>query len=198
MTVAALVFVVAFLAPAFIRSWSLALFAVAVQAACGMSLGFAHGLDFSHVGSWIAVADAELRIAVGPWLLFLAARPHASQRFELVPLNMIYWLLVAVSVGLGFSVARSTSIIDPLTSYMLVGAVASGILFAMFVLSVERRIAGQVIAVLTFENSLFLFENSLQHHLAVALRVGLAAIYALTVLAFAYFLRHESHEKAER
>jgi hypothetical protein len=53
---------------------------------------------------------------------------------------------------------------------------------------VQSHIASQAVAILILENGIFLFENSLEHHLPTAIQLGLSAVYALTLVCFRYAL----------
>lgn len=177
--------VVALLLPVFIGSWGVSVLALSVQAVCGAWIGFHHEFDSSHLGSWIALGDAALRVVLGPALLSLPslARKEGA-RFELLPVNMGHWLAVGAVVFAAVALGRQIHAIDPEAPAAAITTTASCVMFAFLVLSLKGQIASQAIAILMLENGVFVFENSLEHHLPTAVQIGLSVVYVITVVCF--------------
>lgn len=189
MTLPSIIAVCALFLPMFVASYRVSVLVLSIQAACGAWIGLHHEFDSTHAGSWIALVDAGLRVVLGPALLWLpsASRPKRA-RFELLSANIGHWFAAAGISIAAFALGRQIHTIDPQATAAVVAATAACVMFAFLVLSVNGQIAAQAIAILMLENGVFVFENSLAHHLPAPVQVGLCVVYCGTMVCFRYAL----------
>lgn len=178
------------LAPLFIASWRASLLGLACQGAL-MALALCrqpHALQSA--ADWIALLDlAVVRAVLVPLGLYAVLRArNARARNDVIPPDLLSWLLAIGSVPVSFSFAARL-LPAPGEQQTLVAVSCAGLLLGLFVLATRPDPLSQVIGVLRVENAIALFElGGERHGSAMLVQLGLVSVFCLTVGLFARYL----------
>jgi hydrogenase-4 membrane subunit HyfE len=174
--------------PLLFGSWRLAVAGLAAQAllVLGMML---RGEDHpGPVTAVVLVIDLGLvRGLVGPALLARALRRARADDLEVLPADLVHWV-----VGLGLVVLAACFAVrvspDDGARAAHLGLAAAEVLLGFLVVVHHRTAAGQAIGVLTVEMGVVLFEAALRSHQAVGVHLGLTATFLLLLLTVAWLV----------
>ncbi len=190
---------VAIVAPLFARTWRvmfrmLGLQGILLAAIAYQNLGI-HGDDLA---IWVLLADLVLlRGLFVPFFLHRMVRGRTrSAELELVPSNLVFWglavFIIIAALWFGFKIPP----VDTLPSLHL-GVALTAVLIGLYVLAIQTRPIGQVIAAVTIENGVVLLELLLKHHVALPVELALTAVFLMSIIAFGVLLRQLETTEAE-
>lgn len=189
MIYAPLLFFLALTAPLFIRSWRAAAVGLFLQGLAMAAMVWSEGaLDTA--SAVLALVDmALLRSVVAPLALGqMAEFTDIDAEFDMIPANLLIWTFAVILMLTGFAFAlRATD--GTAQAVLHVGTAVCAVLVAMLVLATQRAPFGQAVAILTLENAIGLFELRSQHPMAWPLRLGLMALFLLTVATMLLHLK---------
>jgi hydrogenase-4 membrane subunit HyfE len=180
----------------FIASWRASLLGLACQGAL-MALTLCrlpHALESA--ADWIALLDlAVVRAGLAPLGLYAVLRMRSARaRNDVIPPDLISWLLAIAMVPVSFSFA-ATLVAAPGEQQTLVAVSCAGLLLGLFVLSTRSDPLSQVIGALRVENAIALFElGGERHESSVFVQLGLIGVFGVTVALFARYLHTLSFE----
>jgi hydrogenase-4 membrane subunit HyfE len=171
------------LAPLFIASWRASLLGLACQGTLMALLlcRLPHALESAT--DWITLLDlAVLRGGLAPLGLYAVLRMrNVRARNDVIPPNLISWLLAIAMVAMSFSFAAKL-VAAPGEQQTLVAVSCAGLLLGLFVLSTRSDPLSQIIGALRVENAIALFElGGERHGSAVFVQIGLLVVYGVTV-----------------
>lgn len=174
------------LAPLFIASWRASLLGLACQGTLMALLlcRLPHALESAT--DWIALLDlAVLRGGLAPLGLYaVLRRRNVRARTDVIPPNLISWLLAIAMVAMSFSFAAK--LVAAGEQQTLVAVSCAGLLLGLFVLSTRSDPLSQIIGALRVENAIALFElGGERHGSAVFVQIGLLGVFGVTVALFA-------------
>lgn len=181
-------FALALAVPLLFGSWRMALLGLAAQAwlVLGLMLGGEHHLDLPTTA--VLVLDLGLvRGVVAPALLLRAMRGAAPDDLEVVPGDLVHWVVALGLVVLAACFAVRLAPDDPPRAAHLWLAAAT-VLLGLLVVAQHRAAAGQAIGVLTVEMGVVLFEALLRSHVAPAVHLGLTGAFLLLLLTIAWLV----------
>lgn len=153
-----ILFLVVVLVPLFVAKWRVSLLGLALQ---GGLLWYAAGgtrpsLDAAYV---FDLVDFVVRAGLAPGLLYLAfRRPDVPDRNDVIPANLIAWMLVVLLVLASFRFAADmdpTGIVDG-----RVAVAAASLVLGFFVLTTQDVVFSQIIGALRIDNAVALLELS--------------------------------------
>ena len=184
------------LAPLFIASWRASLLGLACQGVLMalMLCGLPHALRSA--ADWLALIDlGVVRGVLAPLALYgVLRRRGVRARNDVIPPDLISWLLAIASVPASFSFATSL-VSTPGEQQTLVAVSCAALLLGLFVLATRSDALSQVIGVLRVENAIALFEfGGERHEPALFVQLGLASVFAVTVGLLAGYLNTLSVE----
>lgn len=174
MTVALACFLLTVVVPVFFGRLASAPLWLAAQA---VALGWSGYLQHAQPSWHAAVALAELlllRGLVAPWLLQRAIRRRGGPNLDLMPSNLFTWAVAIALIVLAFEFG-APSVSD--RHAMTLGAVAATVAVAWLLLATNGSPPAQLVAVLTMENALGLFESLLPEPWPLPVHVALGLIY---------------------
>jgi hydrogenase-4 membrane subunit HyfE len=184
------------LIPLFISSWRASLLGLACQGGLMALLRnrLEHGLHSP--GDWLALLDlAVIRGLLAPLALYgvLHAR-HARPRNDVIPPDLVSWTAAIAIVLVSFSFAGRL-VETPGDQQTLVAVASAGLMLGFLVLATRADPLSQVIGALRLENAIALVELDAERHEShVFVQLGLVAVFAATVLFFAWYLSTLSSE----
>jgi hydrogenase-4 membrane subunit HyfE len=149
-----------------------------------------HGVHSTH--AQLAVAELLLvRGLLAPWLLHRATRDE--QVDHLLPSNLFAWMLAIGLLVLASQFARAGSLGGGAVA--MVG-VATSVLLALLLLSLNETGAAQLFALLLMENAALLFESTLPEPWSPWVHAVLTSTYVVTVWVGVRLLPNASEESA--
>lgn len=182
---------VTIIAPLFARTWRLMVSLLGLQ---GLLLGLiayrnlaAHADD---IAVWVMIADLVLLrgLFVPVFLRRMIAGRVRTDELELIPSNLVFWglavIVVITALWLGFEIPP----VDTEQSLHL-GVALTAVFLGLFVLALQNRPLGQLIAAITIENGVVLLELLLKHHVALPVELALSGVFLLSILALGGLLR---------
>lgn len=153
-------------------------------------------IAWSSLGRSVDVADVVLLVDlvvlrglfVPAFLRRMVIGRVRSRELELIPGNLVFWGFAVVIVIAALWFGAKIPPVDTIPS-MHLGVALSAVLLGLFVLALQARPIGQVIAALTVENGVVLLELLLDHHVTLPVQLALAGVFFLSIVAFGVLLR---------
>jgi hydrogenase-4 membrane subunit HyfE len=191
---------IAIIAPLFARTWRVMFRMLGLQGLLLAIIAYqnlAHHID--DIAVWVLLADlVVLRgLFVPAFLHRMVADRTRSPELELVPSNLVFW---GISVGVMITALWFGAKIPPVDTLpsLHLGVALTAVLLGLYVLTLQTRPIGQVIAAITIENGVVLLELLLKHHVALPVELALSAVFLMSLIAFGFLLRRlEAAEAAE-
>jgi hydrogenase-4 membrane subunit HyfE len=150
-------FLLVVLAPLFVARWRVSLLGLAAQ---GVLLWYASGGStptFDDAWAFDLVDFLVLRAGLAPGLLYLAfRRPDVPDRNDVIPANLLAWMVVVLLVLVSFRFAGTMAPAGPESGRVAVAA--TSLVLGFFVLATQRNVFSQIIGALRIENAVALLE----------------------------------------
>ncbi|WP_284618610.1 hypothetical protein [Aquabacterium humicola] len=178
MTLPITLFLIAVVVPVFFGRIRTAPAWLLVQA---VALGWAGFVQHPQLSGHAVAALAEVivvRALVAPWLLGRAIRARGEPDLDLMPSNLFAWAVAIALIVLAFQFGAPAA--DDRHA-MTLGAVAATVAVALLLLSTNAASPAQLVALLTMENALGLFETLLPEPWPLPVHAALGLIYFGTV-----------------
>jgi hydrogenase-4 membrane subunit HyfE len=178
MTLPLTLFLLAVVVPVFFGRIRSAPLWLLLQAA---ALGWAGFVQHPQASAHAVAALVEViavRALVAPWLLRRAIRARGEPDLDLMPSNLFAWTAAIALIALAFEFGAPAA--DDRHALTL-GAVAATVAVALLLLSTNGSSPAQLVAVLTMENALGLFETLLPDPWPLPVHLALGLVYLGTV-----------------
>lgn len=178
MTLPITLFLIAVVVPVFFGRIRSAPAWLLVQA---VALGWAGFVQHPQLSVHAVAALVEVivvRALVAPWLLRRAIRARGEPDLDLMPSNLFAWAVAIALIVLAFQFGAPAA--DDRHA-MTLGAVAATVAVALLLLSTNAASPAQLVALLTMENALGLFETLLPEPWPLPVHAALGLIYFGTV-----------------
>lgn len=193
MTGLLIAFSIVLLVPLFVGTWRTSLLGLALQGALMAAIAIQRAAAPS-IDDAVTLFDlVVVRMIAAPAALYFVLRvrdtPH---RNDVIAPNLFSWGLALALVVAAF---RAADALVPVESdeQMLVAISASALLLGLLVLAMGLGTLSGIIGVLRIENALALFElGAPNHHEALAIRIGKAALVLLSVGFYRWYLIHDA------
>ncbi len=176
--------------PLFVSSWRISLFGLASQGALMALVAYRFEHGATTLGDWITLLDLGIaRGVVAPLALYTVLRARqAPSRNDVIPPNLLSWTFALTLVFVSFSFS-ALLVPTPGAQRTLVAIAASAVLLGLLVLATQSDPFSQMIGVLRIENGIALLElGGERHEVAPGVRLGLMAVFLLTVACFRWYL----------
>lgn len=189
MTLLLVSFLMVLVAPLLIATWRTSLVGLGLQGLLMTAMVAQRGWPHSAAGVLLLVDLVVLRTVFVPRYLYgILRRQRAPRRSEVIPANLLSWVLAAGLVLLSFRFARALAPGDA-EARMHLAVGTAGLLLGFLVLATQTTAFGQTVGVLRIENAIALFELAAGHGLPLPVQLGVTAALVLAVLTFGSFLR---------
>lgn len=142
------------------------------------------------IAVWVMLLDLALLrgLFVPIFLHRMVAGRTRSDELELIPSNLVFWglALVITVTALWFGAT-----IPPFATVpsLHLGVALTAVLLGLYVLALQTRPLGQVIAAITIENGVVLLELLLNHHVDLIVELALVTVFLTSIIAFGLLLR---------
>lgn len=186
------VFLVVVLAPLFVAKWRVSLVGLAAQ---GFLLWYAAGGMTMPIGApfvFDLLDFLAFRAILAPALLYVSfRRPGVPAHNDLIPPNLIAWMVVVLLVLVSF---RFAGLMEPEgLGRDRVAVAATSLALGFFVLSTQSTVLSQIIGAMRIENAVALFEigtggehvEPVSRTLQVLVTAGAIGLYAAFLQAMA-------------
>lgn len=178
------------LVPLFVASWRTSLFGLACQGALMALVAYRFEHGATTLGDWITLVDLGIARGLGaPLALYTVLRARqAPSRNDVIPPNLLSWTIALALVFVSFSFS-ALLVPAPGAQRTLVAIAAAAVLLGFLVLATQSDPFSQMIGVLRIENGIALLElGGARHEVAPGVRLGLLAVFLLTVACFRWYL----------
>lgn len=186
--------------PLFTRTWRMMFRMLGLQ---GLLLAMIASLQLgahADIASYVLLADVLILrgLFVPIFLQRMVADRARSHELALIPSNLVFWGLAIVIVIASLWFGAKIPPGDTLPSLHL-GVALSAVFLSLFVLSMQTRPIGQVIAAITLENGVVLLELLLEHHVSLPVELAIVIVFFLSIITFGVLLRRleDTPEPAE-
>jgi hydrogenase-4 membrane subunit HyfE len=189
MTTFFVLFAVVALAPLFMGSWRSVLASLGAQALLLAGLVLVESPELDARAQLVVLELVLLRGIFAPAYLAWSVRrsPHAA-KIDPIPANLVHWIF-----ALGFLVAAGTFATRTgargVHEAAHIATFASLFLLGFLVVLSQPTPVGQMLGALVVENGVLLAEELLEARWPILVQLGLAVVFAGSVLVFARFLR---------
>jgi len=175
MTIVLMLFLATAVVPVFFGKICAAPIWLTAQAVALAWAGFARDGNLS-LHSAITMAEIlVIRAVVAPLMLRRATVRREEPNFDLMPSNLLIWMIAIALVVLAFEFGAP----DRADNALGLGVVAATVAVALLLLSTNPAPPAQLVAVLFMENALALFETMLPQPWPLPVHASLSAIYLL-------------------
>ena len=152
-------FLIAVFFPLFVSSWRVAFLGIALQGLCIAMVSLSQGIEFDPDSILRLVDLVCLRFMAVPVVFFgLLRKNRPGPEFDLIPANLVTWILAVGLLILGLSLGHRLYPEDLALTFHT-GAVACVLLIGLLVLSVQVETLGQMVGLLYIESGITLFET---------------------------------------
>ena len=177
--------------PLFARTWRAMFRMLGLQGLLLAAIAYQNlASQIGDIAVWVMLLDlALLRGLFVPIFLHRMISDRArSPELELIPSNLVFWALALVITATALWVGATIPPFDTVSSLHL-GVALAAVLLGLYVLAIQTRPLGQVIAAITIENGVVLLELLLKHHVDLPVELALVTIFLTSIIVFGLLLR---------